>query len=105
MEYAYRTDTWQAFYTAVAGSAAALTGLLFLGPTFNLHSILKLPAHRARARETPGGLVSLLFVAAIGLIAGQLGGLFWLVPTILVYILWTLNNAWQLITQAATERP
>ena len=30
MEYAYRTEAWQALYAAVAGSAAALTGLLFI---------------------------------------------------------------------------
>ena len=44
-----------------------------------------------------------ILVAAISLIVGQFGGLFWPVPTILVYILWALNNAWQLIIQAAIE--
>ncbi len=60
MEYAYRADTWQALYAAVAGSAAALTGLLFIGLSLNLRIIVKTPEHTARARETFGGLLSLL---------------------------------------------
>ena len=60
MEYAYRADTWQALYAAVAGSAAALTGLLFIGLSLNLCIIDKTLEHTARARETFGGLLSLL---------------------------------------------
>jgi hypothetical protein len=48
MEYAYRADTWQALYAAVAGSAAALTGLLFIGLSLNLRIIVKTPEHTAR---------------------------------------------------------
>jgi hypothetical protein len=167
MEYAYRADAWQAFYTAVAGSAAALTGLLFIGLSLNLRTIIKTPEHTARARETLGGLLSLLvlsvfllipgqdrrvlgsefiasslilalvavrlnlqtlrrvapgrrarwtlrlallhlgtiavMVAGISLIVGQFGGLFWLVPTVLIYLLWSLFNAWLLVVQAAGE--
>ena len=60
MEYAYRADTWQALYAAVAGSAAALTGLLFIGLSLNLRIIVKTLEHTACARETFGGLLSLL---------------------------------------------
>ena len=60
MEYAYRADIWQALYAAVAGSAAALTGLLFIGLSLNLRIIVKTLEHTARARETFGGLLSLL---------------------------------------------
>lgn len=42
-------------------------------------------------------------VAGISLILGQFGGLFWLVPTILIYLLWSLNDAWQLVVQVAEE--
>ncbi len=48
MEYAYRADTWQALYAAVAGSAAALTGLLFIGLSLNLRIIVK-PAARQKS--------------------------------------------------------
>jgi hypothetical protein len=34
-----------------------------------------------------------ILVAGISLILGQFGGLFWLVPTILIYLLWSINNA------------
>jgi len=42
-------------------------------------------------------------LAGIGLIAELFGGLFWLVPTVLIYTLWSLNNAWLLVVQAAEE--
>lgn len=41
--------------------------------------------------------------AGISLIVGQFGGLFWLVPTVVIYILWSLNNAWLLVVQAIEE--
>lgn len=167
MEYAYRADAWQALYTAVAGSAAALTGLLFIGLSLNLRTIVKTPEHTARARETLGGLLSLLvlsilllipgqdrrvlgseliagsfvlvliavrfnlqtlkklaprrryrwalrlallhlgtiaiLVTGISLIVGQFGGLFWLVPTVLIYLVWSLYNAWLLVVQIVGE--
>ena len=167
MEYVYRADAWQALYTAVAGATAALTGLLFIALSLNLHTIIKMPTHRARARETLGATLSLLVlsllmlipgqdrrvlgseliagslvlvlvavkfhrqtlrrmvagrrvrwalrlavlhlgtvsmvVAGISLTVGQFGGLLWLVPTILIYMLWSLNNAWLLVVQASEK--
>ena len=167
MDYAYHAALWQTFYSVIAGAAATLTGLLFVGMSLNLRTILGMPAHRARARETFGGLLSLLVLAllvlipgqsalalgcelAIGalalfvwslrlqgqtlsrmapgkrlrwglrvsiinfgtlliiftgldLILGRFGGLYWLLPTILIYLLWDLNNAWLLVVQVAEE--
>lgn len=71
IEYAYRADTWQGLYAAVAGSAAALTGLLFIGLSLNLRIIVKTPEHTARARETFGGLLGLLVLSILLLIPGQ----------------------------------
>lgn len=48
------------------------------------------------------GTVSIV-VAGMSLTIGQFGGLFWLVPTILIYMLWSLNNAWLLVVQASEE--
>jgi hypothetical protein len=45
----------------------------------------------------------LMLVAGISLVVGQLGGLFWLVPTILIYLVWSLNNAWRLVVQVSEE--
>lgn len=167
MEYSYQADAWQALYIAVASATAALTGLLFVALSLNLHTIIKVPMHRARAREVLGITLSLLVlsllmlipeqdhralgseliagslvlalvagkfhlrtfrrmatlrryrwalrlavlhlgtisivVAGMSLIIGQFGGLFWLVPTILIYMLWSLNNAWLLVVQASEE--
>lgn len=38
-------------------------------------------------------------VAGISLIAGQFGGLYWLVPTILIYFVLSLYNAWLLVVR------
>ena len=48
------------------------------------------------------GTVSIL-VAGISLIVGQFGGFYWLLLTILIYTLWSLNNAWLLVVQASEE--
>ena len=168
MDSLYRAEAWQALYTAVASATAALSGLLFLAFSLNLHTIVKVPMHRARAREIFGMTLSLLVlsvlmlipeqdhrvlgseliagslvlalvagrfqlrmfrhlapplryrwalrlallhlgtlslvVAGISLVIEQFGGLFWLVPTILIYMLWSLTNAWLLVVQASEER-
>jgi hypothetical protein len=44
-----------------------------------------------------------MLVACISLIVGQFRGLFWLVPTILFYLVWSLNNAWWLVVQVSEE--
>ncbi len=167
MDYAYQADTWQALYTTVAGSAAALNGLLFVGLSLNLRTIVKTPEHTARARETFGGLLSLVvlsilllipgqerwvlggellvgglmlalvggrlnlqtlrslaprsrlrwalrlavlhlgtgavLVAGISLIVGQFGGLYWLALTVLIYLVWSLFNAWLLVVHIARQ--
>lgn len=167
--FAYQPGAWQTFYAAIAAASATLTGLLFVGMSLNLRTILKIPSYRARARETFGVLLSLLVLALFVLIPGQapsvlgwelslsglilavftvrlqgqtltrlvpgqrihwasrlvalnlgallilfagislilqrFGGLFWLVPTVLIYLLWALNNAWLLVVQVAEEQP
>ena len=71
MDYLYRADAWQALYTAVATATAALTGLLFIAFSLNLHTIVKVPMHRARAREIFGMTLSLLVLAVLMLIPNQ----------------------------------
>jgi hypothetical protein len=62
MDYVYRADAWQALYTAVAGATAALTGLLFIALSLNLHTIIKVPTHRARATLSLLVLSLLMFI-------------------------------------------
>jgi hypothetical protein len=42
-------------------------------------------------------------IAGINLMLGHFGGLFWLVITVLIYFLWSTNNAWTLVVQAVQE--
>jgi hypothetical protein len=71
MGTAYQPGSWVAMYGAVAGSAAAFAGLLFVALSVNLPRILPDAAHVARAREALGGLLSLLVAALLVLIPGQ----------------------------------
>jgi hypothetical protein len=46
------------------------------------------------------GTVAIL-VAGASLLIGMAGGLFWLVPTVLIYFVRAALNAWKLIMQTA----
>lgn len=70
MHSAYRPEDWQTFYGAVAGSAAALTGLLFVALSVNL-ALMRVPAYGARAREAVSALLILVLMAFAVLIPGQ----------------------------------
>jgi hypothetical protein len=158
MEFAYRPEAWETMFEMVALAAVTLTGLLFVGLSINLRSIVATPTHFARAREAliaqlvllishlrpdsgrGGGarsnslavsiivlVVGLMLqsstvhhlpaqrrrawelrlivlnsatvaigIAGVGLIMKGLGGLLWLVPTILICLLWSTYNAWSL---------
>ena len=45
----------------------------------------------------------LILWTGLSLLLHHFGGLYWLVPTTLIYLLWSLNNAWLLVTQVAEE--
>ena len=42
-------------------------------------------------------------IAGITLMMGHFGGMFWLVVTVLMYLLWSTNNAWTLVVQSVEE--
>jgi hypothetical protein len=44
-----------------------------------------------------------VLVAGISLLVGQLGGLYWLVPTVVVFLTWSLFNAWLLVVHIARQ--
>jgi len=71
MTVAYAPAMWTTMYGWVAGAASTLAGLLFVALTVNLPRILPDAAHVARARESLGGLLSLLVVAMLVLIPHQ----------------------------------
>ena len=167
MDFAYRPEQWSTLFAAVMGSSAALTGLLFVGLTINVRTIMVDAAHAARARESLGGTLILLvlsiivlipaqgrvalgwelivyfvvgaaiaarlqsatlrrlptnhrirwlgrtailncaslaiLLAGIGLITRTIGGLLWLVVTVIIYFVWSALNAWTLVTRASVE--
>lgn len=42
-------------------------------------------------------------ISGVSLFIGRLGGLYWLIPTILIYLVWNLNNVWLLLVQVAQD--
>jgi len=164
VEFAYKPESWQSLFDMVALAAVTLAGLIFVGLSINLRTVVSSPVHLARAREAlialtvlltvaifvlipeqgrlPVGIellaVSVLVwvlslrlqwstvhrlakrqrrswvmrligldsatlcvtVAGASLITGRMGGLVWLVPTILICLIWSTYNAWSLTIDA-----
>jgi hypothetical protein len=68
---AYQPEQWHDMFVAMAGAAAALTGLIFVAVSINLEQVLKFPALPPRAVETLSILVGLLVLSVFVLIPGQ----------------------------------
>jgi hypothetical protein len=51
MEFAYRPEAWHEMFAVIAVVAATLAGLLFVGLSMNVRTIVGSPVHLARARE------------------------------------------------------
>jgi modulator of FtsH protease len=94
-------SSWQVYFAAQAGAAAALSGLIFVALSLNLERILKLPSLPERALEALIVLVQPLLVglagAAPALWSRSLGTTFltigvaaWLFVTILLVRAWPL---------------
>ena len=60
---AYDVAEWADFANTVAGGAAALAGLLFVGLSLNLAEVLKYPGVPARAAVTLGLTIAILLTA------------------------------------------
>ena len=68
---AYQPEQWHDMFVAMAGAAAALTGLIFVAVSINLERVLKFPALPPRAAETLSILVGLLVLSVFVLVPGQ----------------------------------
>lgn len=67
----YTTHGWENFFVAEAGASAALSGLLFVAVSINLARVLETPHSPRRTARALLLLVSVLFVATLGLVPGQ----------------------------------
>jgi len=69
----------------------------------------RLPAGRRRSWRTRlWGLDSSVLsitMGGVGLVTGRLGGILWLLPTILICLVWSTYNAWSLAIDAAATHP
>lgn len=81
--------------------------LVLIAVRFNLQTLKKLAPRRRYRWALRLALLHLgtiaILVTGINLIVGQFGGLFWLVPTVLIYLVWSLYNAWLLVVQIVGE--
>jgi len=62
---------WHDLFVAIAGAAAALTGLLFVAVSINLKQILDMPSLPTRAAETLSIVLGLLLLSVFMLVPGQ----------------------------------
>jgi len=68
---AYDLAAWTDFANTVAGGAAALAGLLFVGLSLNLSEVLRYPGVPSRAAATLGLTVAILLTAIFVATPGQ----------------------------------
>jgi len=64
-------DQWHDLFIAVAGAAAALTGLIFVAVSINLKQIIEYPGLPHRAVETLAVMTGVLLLSVFVLIPGQ----------------------------------
>jgi hypothetical protein len=64
-------EAWHDLFAAVAGAAAALTGLIFVAVSLNLKEILDYPGLPTRAIETLSVMTGVLLASVFVLVPGQ----------------------------------
>jgi hypothetical protein len=67
----YKPGEWREFFLMVGGGAAALTGLVFVAMSLNVHVIAKDATHRYRAIGTLAGFTATFMICALVLMGGQ----------------------------------
>ena len=67
----YRPDEWHDFFVMTGGGAAALTGLVFVALSLNIHVMAEDATHRYRAIGTLAGLTSVFMICGLALMGGQ----------------------------------
>jgi len=67
----YHPAIWSGFFQLVGTGAAALTGLVFVSMSLNLHVITQDATHRYRAIGTLTGLTAVFMICAFSIMGGQ----------------------------------
>jgi modulator of FtsH protease len=67
----YRPDQWHDFFVMVGGSAAVLTGLVFVALSLNVDVVTRDATHRYRAIDTLSGMTGVFVLCALVLMGGQ----------------------------------
>jgi hypothetical protein len=67
----YDPNKWHDFFVMVGGGSAALTGLVFVAMTLNIHAVTQDAAHRYRAIGTLTGFAAAFVLCALALMGGQ----------------------------------
>jgi hypothetical protein len=68
---AYRPDQWHDFFVMVGGSAAVLTGLVFVALSLNVNVVSQDATHRYRAIDTLTAMTGVFVICALALMGGQ----------------------------------
>jgi modulator of FtsH protease len=93
----------------ILGAELILLGATLVGVSVFLHrqTFKRIEADR---RVRWGARVAVFHVgtlaiplAGVSLVLNRYGGLYWLVVTVLIYLLWSAINAWRLVVQAIEE--
>jgi hypothetical protein len=80
--------SWDNFFIAQVGAAAALTGLIFVAVSINLNGILAAPYLPDRALQSLTLLLNILIVSSLMLVPGQSSMLTGIEVIVLALILW-----------------
>lgn len=94
---AYDARDWHDFYVMVGGSAAALTGLVFVAMSLHSKAITSHPVYGVRAVGTLVSLLTQLFIAGAVLIPGQ--PTFWIGVEVEVLALYHVATTFSAILQ------
>lgn len=84
-------ETWHDFFVAVAGAAAALTGLIFVGVSLSLHKMLATPKLPDRASEALILLMTVLIISCLCLAPEQPSSVLGIEILIVGALIWVIT--------------